>query len=332
MGDAGYDLARGHLGVVRQALSGLTDKLPRRAVVLPDGSLGDRCDYPCLAEVSSVSLACEAVRRAGGEAIYPRHTAQLMQLCLSTNDPSAWRALLADATTGDLDLEAARLQLGGDNAALLVRRLTESSSGMHMWTVIRFMQLIMPAMPVSVVSKLAQAFQQLFGDIVKALTKRVRDVSVDMRASAITELGKLMVWTDIPESDLAEMLEDCLARSPDEVLRLFLFAPIPAMLAHCPDLPEKLLLRAERASQATRYPTVAMLAMLPAPVLKPHEARVMELVKRALETGAAQGTMDAKLALVCSTLVKDVAPSRSLYAGLAHALSCATYHLCHPRA
>jgi hypothetical protein len=191
------------------------------------------------------------------------------------------------------------------------------------------MQLVLPSMPTSVSAKLAEAFRHNFGDIVKALTKRVRDVSVDMRASAITELGKLMVWTDIPDPELADMLVTCLAHAPDEVLRLFLFAPIAKLRSHCPDLEEKLLLRAERASQATRYPACAMLAVLPAAILRPHETRILELVKRAMETGAAQGTMDAKLTLVCAALVKDVAPSRSLHAGLAHALSCATYQLCH---
>lgn len=307
---------------IRLALSGLTGDLPRRAAVCDSGNIVDKVAHPHRREVPVVSLVCEILRRARNEPVYPRPTHTLLELCAATNEAGAWRALVDDAATGDMDAGVVSSFWHVGNVASLVQSLVVAGSGMHAWLVIRAIQHMLPLMDAPTTRELGTAFHRLFPDVVKSLSRRTLDISADMRAAAITSLGKLIVWCDIPPVDLCGMLRVTLANAPDDVMRLFHFAPMAGMLVHDAELVEAVLRRAERAAHSSRYSAVALLAIVPPDQLSPFAERLAVLVQRTLDTSAAQGNIDPRMALVCGVLAKVVAPPRSMHASLAHALCC----------
>ena len=100
---------------ITAALTGLSGSLPRRAVVLPDGSLGDRAVHTSLPEVPIMSLACEVLRKHRGVPVYSRDTAALVQQCLGHNEHGAWEAVLQDILSGDFDFDRAAAVIDGSD-------------------------------------------------------------------------------------------------------------------------------------------------------------------------------------------------------------------------
>lgn len=314
---------------IRGALSGLTGRLPRRAVALPDGGLGERRDHPELSELSCVSVACESIRKARNEPVFSRHTPHLLHQCFSDNDPEAWRALLDDVATADLDAtQTLEFLAGNDRAAQFATCAVTARSGMHMWLVVRAMEQFWPALGHSLRDRLSTAFQTNFSSLASAIANRTRDLTPDQRAGCITALGTVLAATTVPLPKLEAMLDHVL-RAPDiDLLRLFLFAPVRELAERAPALVARLVDKAQRSPQAARYPACALLAALTKDQLQPHADRVLALAKQAVDTGVAQGTIDAKLLLACGVLIKAVATPRSLEASLAHALCCTSHALC----
>lgn len=319
------------LSEIRDALTGLSGALPRRAVVAEDGSLVDKLTRPDRPESVQLSMVCEIMRREAQEPVFSRYTPVLLAQCLKSNDPCAWRAMLDDATTADLDMAcmatfwaaAMHAEDGEQNRMdALVGCLVASTSGMHTWLVVRAIQHIIPVLDAEATARLASAFQAQFTDVIKTVSRRAKDISVDMRAGIITALGKLIVWCNIPVADMCGMLGVAIRTGIDDVLRLFTFAPMSAMVDHEPSLVDRLVLRAERSSQASKFPACALLAVMTREQLEPFADRVLGVVQRTLDTAAAQGCMDSKLALVCGVLARTASPHLSLQASLAHALCC----------
>lgn len=308
---------------LRAALSGLTGVLPRRAVVTPSGEVGDRRDHPGATEAPQLSTACEILRRAAGDLVYSRHTPTLLRQCIEHNLAGAWQALLDDVATGDLDRAAAvQFWSAADAQERAVACLVAAATGLHQWLITRALQHVAALVGQPGARHMGLAFQRLFADLVRTLSRRARDVTADMRAGTISAVGRLLVWCGIPEDELLGMLDTALRSGHDDVLRLFVCAPVSALAARDPSLVPRLLARAERAQQTSRYPACALLAVLTPEQMRPHEDRVMRLVQRALDTAAAQGSVDAHLALACGVLAKAAAPVRSPIASLAHALCC----------
>ena len=234
---------------VRGALTGLSNVLPRRAVLLQTGALADKMASPGLPEVVAVSMACECLRRAAAEPVYSRHTPHLLQQCLDTNDPGAWRALLDDATTGDLDIVAfSAFWRGAGAMTRIVGCMANATNGMHLWLVVRSLQHVLCTTEASAEAavQLGHAFQSMAPVLITTLARRTKDLAADLRAGAISALGKLMTWSDIPLPGLASMLDLALKCGADDVLRLFLCAPLPSLVEHDPALVERLVQRAER--------------------------------------------------------------------------------------
>lgn len=308
---------------VRAALTGLTGRLPRRVVLLADGSLADRVHSPASPEVVPVSVVCEILRRAAHEPVYSRHTPSLLEQCLATNEAGAWQALLDDLFTDDAD-KAAMLVFWSDEGRLddLVRCLTEARTGDHAWMVICVMRGVVERVDRESTRALGRAFQSRFSDIVSCISASMRTISADNRAEAITTLGKLMLWCQLSTASLCDMLSAALQTNADGVLQLFLFAPMEELARHDPTLVERILRHAEKASQAQRYPPCALLAMLAVDQLTPFAPRVLEVVQKTLSVAAAQGSLDVYLGIVCGRLAKISSPPRSLTACLGHALTC----------
>jgi len=306
---------------ITAALTGLSGSLPRRVVLLPDGSLGDRAVHISLPEVPIMSLACEVLRTHRGMPVYSRDTAALVNQCLERNEHGAWEAFLHDMDSGDVDAERAAAILDASDKTL-AGCLVAATPGQHAWSVVKASRLLMSLASEVTMRRTAAAFHQLFGDIVVALARAGRDVSADERAACITAFGKLIVWCSVSVPTLSDMLITTLAQKPDDVLRLFLFAPVSAMCEFSPPLVDTLVKRLDHAPQASKYPSCALLALAPTKLLAPHAATLLKSVQRMLDTAAAQKSMDPKLALACAALAKSVTTPRSLESALAHSLMC----------
>jgi hypothetical protein len=312
---------------VRAALSvGTSGQIPRRAVVLADGALADRREHPDRPEVCQVSVACECLRVACSEAVYSRNTAELMAQCFSGNDPRAWEALLDDIATNDLSAESATRYLHTNRVTIVECLLSAATSG-HVVLIVRAAQHVLPLLAADELERTSAALCRRFDELVKKLVQVVQRgrIPVDFD-DGITALGKLMLACDVPPCQLAAMLEACLASGVDSLMRLFLFAPVPVVVAHAPALVDSMVARAEKAPQSSRYPILALLAMVPSHVLSAHADRLASLVQRVLDTALAQGGMDPKLALACGTISKHASTTpKSLHATLSHTLCCMAY-------
>lgn len=312
------------LARVQAALSGLTGELPRRAVVLEDGSVRDKTACPALPEVTAVSLACE-ILRAGSTPVYSRHTPTLLGQCLDGNDPGAWRALLDDTTTGDMDVAAAAA-FWSDAANLhgVVQCLVNASTGMHMWVIVCVVRHMLRTLGRAAEVDLGRIFHRMCPDIVRAILRRTADINADCRATIAQTLGGLMMWCDIPVPDLVAMVQTVVDTAHDDTMRLFLHAPLAALVEHTPSLAEKVLKRAERATLAQCYPSCTLLAAMTEEQLRPFRDRVMQLVTKTMKKAMLQKAIDRDLSCVCGVLTKK-ASSDPLQCLLAHALCCTIF-------
>ena len=316
-----------HMDSVRAALCvGTSGQVPRRAVVLADGSLADRRDHPDRPEARQVSVACERVRIAFSETVYSRNTAELMEQCFAKNDPKAREALLDDVATHDLSAECAIRYLHANGITIVECLLSATTSG-HVVVIIRAAQHVLPLLAAEDLARTSAALCRRFDELVKKLVQVVQRGRIPADFDdGITALGKLMLACDVPPCQLADMLHACLVSGVDTLMRLFLFAPVAAMVAHSPSLVDSIVARAEKAPQSSRYPLIALLAMVPAHVLSVHADRLAALIQRILDTALAQNGMDPKLALACGTIGKHASTSpRSLHATLSHTLCCMAY-------
>lgn len=322
----------GSYAAIRAALTGLSNHLPRRAVLCgdPNPRLAERVQHKDLPEVPVLSLACEHLRVACNEPVYSRHTGELVRQCLVSNEPEAWRCMLDDAATDDLDKVALDRYMASDSGIplRLVECIVGARTDVHLWLVVKAVGTMVPRMTPHMTQQLANAFVQLFGEVVAAVSHtKPGNFDSEMRAATIAALGKLMVWSDIPIDRLAAMLLGCIKFGRDDVLRLFILAPMSRMATHSPTIVTHLLERAEETSQGNRYPSCALLAALDPHLLQPHANRVAAVAHRSLDVAAAQGSLDSRLSLVCGTLFKAVSPPGSPLALLAHALCCTSIAL-----
>jgi len=235
-------------------------RVPRRAVLLQDGALGDKTQHVGAAEVDLLSRLCEVARRACGQPAFPRRTAELLELALTSNQPGAWEAAKDDMLTGDLDLDAAAaLVRCGSNAAALVACLVGARDGKHMM-----------AVAVVLANVLCRLSEESRVDVGRALACQLRAVmeafsvhgalmSRDVRDAVLGGFGKMVALAGVPDASVAELVLHALAQKRDELLRLFLYVPT-SFLAHRPQVLPELLDRAKTAPVASRYPSVALLA------------------------------------------------------------------------
>lgn len=302
------------------ALTGLTDALPRRAVLTSGGGIGDKRTHGGT-EIPALSVACELLRRHKREPVHPRDTVSLMRACLESNSRGAWEALLDDVKTHDFDTSEASSVLNSSEHTI-VMCIVGATPGQHCWSVIRASLHCFPLLSVATTRRTASAFIRLFGDVATAVGRWGRDVTADDRASCITVMGKLMVYSDVSVGTLVDLLEMSLATKTDDVLRLFIFTPIEQMVRLKPGIVDGLVRRFVRASQASKYPSCAMLALVPADAVKPHAEKLLKTIHSVLATASAQQNMDLKLALACSMVLRSISEPRSLQASMAHSLVC----------
>jgi hypothetical protein len=302
--------ARGALDAV-QAVLKVNGVLPRRAVLLPDGSLSDKTLHPGQREVELVSRLCEVVRESSGAPCHPRHTAQLMDQALTTNAPAAWSAIQDDLATNDFDANAAAAllqQQASPTCLPLVACLLDAKDGKHVTAVVVAVAAVLPALSQDACNQLGGVVACHLNAIADAFAKHGALMPRDARDAVLSGFGKIMGRVGVPAARATEAMLHALSIRKEELLRMFLHLPPAPLVEHVPDLARVLVSHALGTPAAARFPLLAMLARLApshvAPVIRP---QVAELVSTTLTSLVADAQLDSRTCLVAATLVGALA-------------------------
>lgn len=299
------------------AVLAVNGRIPRRAVVLPDGALGDRRAWPAVAESDLLSRLCEIARGARGVPVYPRRTADLLERALGDNSPGAWEAVRDDLETGDLDMDVAVTVLRQPcNAAALVACLAGAREQDHLVHVACLLSRVLDRVPAEAREEMGRALACQVRAVMDVLARHGGLMTRDVRDAVLDGFGKMLGKAALPGSRVAELLLHALDERRDELLRLFLHVP-PAYLDHRPQILPLLLDRAKSAPAASRYPLLAMLARIEGSfpgVLRGHEHALADIVCSSL----APDQLDCRECLAAAALVESVGDglSRALAAAL----------------
>jgi hypothetical protein len=287
---------------------------PRRAVVGEGGVLCDRVDSPGSTEVGSVSAVCEVVRRMAGLPVWSRDSAQLVQQCLDTNDPGAWRALYCDVTTEDVDWPRLRAQvLAGGGARVCVGCLLAPRDAAHLLHVTACLAAMM-ADDETTRREFSAALGCKLVEFVDVLMRHNSVMRRDVRDGVLTALGRMLAKADAPVADVAAALDRVLDRRHDDMVRLFTHLPVAECVALVPGLVPKLVARARVAAASSQYALLAALARASAGsprAVEPHQSQIADLVSATLATQLAGNQLDARTTMVCGMLAGSAGPATS---------------------
>lgn len=298
-------------------------RVPRRAVLLPDGALADRAAHPDVPELELVSRLCEIACLAAGQPVYPRHTATLLETALACNAPGAWEAVKDDLVTGDLDLDAAVAFLQqGSACTALVGCLVGARDGTHMLHVGVVLSRVLGRLSDESRAETGRALACQLRALMDAFVRFGAFMNRDTRDAVLGGFGAVLAAAGVPDSRAAELVLYALGQRRDELLRLFLHVP-PTFLPHRPQILAELLDRA--AAAPGQYPLVALLARLVAAhpdAVRGHERDLAAVVRGALPAAE----LDARTCLAAAALATAAGGcgDEATAAALARALqSCA---------
>lgn len=257
-------------------------RIPRRAVVLPDGSLGDRRTWPRVPESELLSRLCEVARAATGAPVYPRRTTDLLERALCDNSPGAWEAVFDDLESGDFDVDVATAVLRqSSNASALVACLAGARAQEHLVHVACLLSRVLEAVSGEVRDEMGRALACQVRSVMDVLVRHGALLTRDVRDAVLSGLGRMLGKAVLPGPRIAELLLHALDTGRDELLRLFLHVPLE-YLDHRPQILPLLLDRAKAAgTPAARYPLLAMLARIEGAfpgVLRGHENALADIV------------------------------------------------------
>lgn len=280
-------------------------RVPRRAVLLPDGALADRASHPDCPELELLSRLCEIVRTTTGQPVYPRHTAELLDMALSTNSPGAWEAAKDDLVTGDLDLDAAVAYIRcGSNPATLVACLVGARDSHHMVYVALLVSRVLDRLSEESRAEVGRALACQLRAVMDAFVTHGAFLSRDVRDAVLGGFGRMVAGAGVTDNRVAELVLYALSQKRDELLRLFLHVP-PTFVLHRPQILAELLDRARAAPAQSRYPLVALLARVLAgrpEVVAGYEHEISEVVCGVLDSAGGADDLDSRTCLAAAAL------------------------------
>lgn len=298
-------------------------RIPRRALVLPDGRLADKTACPGGQELDLLSRVCELARGAAGQPCYPRQTAALLELALAHNDPGAWQAVRDDLVTGDLDLEVCRAVLAqGSNASALVGCAVGARGSRHLLHVCCLLATVLgDHVREETRAEMGRALACQLRPLMDALLAHGVDMPLDTRDAAYDGLGRTLAAAALPDARVADAVLHALDLRREELLRLFLWVPA-SFVDHRPQVLPALLARLPAVPRATRFPALELLARVLEHEPKAAagaEAHVAGLLVACLEGD--DGRLDSRECLAVSRIVRALGPSVESHAGLARVLA-----------
>jgi hypothetical protein len=216
-------------------------RVPRRAVLLEDGSLADKTAHPEAKEVDVLSKVCELYRASSGQPSHPRHTASLLEMALLTNGSSTWDAIRDDLVTGDFDLRAAAAVIQhGRNAVALVSCLVDAKHERHFLNVACVVSQVLPHLGTDACQEVAQSIGAQLRGVVEALCKHGSVLARDACVSVVQAFGKMIGSIGVPDVRVGELVSWALQERQHAVLGLFAHCPT-SYIVHRPQILAQLL-------------------------------------------------------------------------------------------
>jgi hypothetical protein len=238
----------------------INNVIPRRAVVLADGRLGDRVQWPGHPELDLLSRLCEVARASAGQPHHPRQTAELLEAALRDNAPGAWQCVCDDLSTDDLDLDVAAVVLRQPtHAAALVGCLVGARDGKHLLHVACLLTKVVDRLSEEARAEVGRALACQLRAVMHVLLVHGACMTRGVLEAALSGFGRLLARTGLPDCQVAEAVLWALGRRADDLLRLFLHVP-PSFVDHRPHQVMPALLERAQATTPAKYPLVAMLA------------------------------------------------------------------------
>ena len=301
---------------------------PRRAVVV-DGVLMDKSERPEAPEIAVLSRACELARLARNVTCPPRHTADLIERALDTNSPECWSAAYDDIVTGDFDAKAANALMAQNptNPAALATCLATAPSASTVVHVMRVMHDLVPLMDEDVVRSLGRSIGCQLRQIVDTMALHGGLLKRDVRDAVLGHLGRTMRIAGVPNSAMAEILDDAIRTRKFEALRIFVHADPASCFALKPGLFADLVVKAKTASIQHRAATLSVIAAsvrsadLMTPDVRDH---VRELVRVSLTVGPPDDARSLLALAIMAGADDDASPE---FRGLARALEWTASHI-----
>lgn len=289
--------------------------IPRRAVLLADGSLADKTAHPQLGEVDVLSRVCEL---ATGSSV-PRHTAPLLDVALRTNEPSAWLAIRDDLLTGDFDPEAAAavVQQTEDGTMYVVSSMLNARDSAHMAAVVVALAALLPALTPEARDDLGRALACHVQHLMEAFTKHSALLTRDVRDAVLSGFGKILARTGMCGARATDMVLLALKMRREELLRLFLYLP---RLAPQDQLAGALVAHAKLLPTTKRYPVLAMLAKVACEGVASAADHADDIDGLVVDQLVAEGPIDSRTCLAIGTLVGCAHPGHALVGALGRGL------------
>jgi hypothetical protein len=290
------------------AVLAVNGEVPRRCVLPATGGIGNKTMYPELDEVDLLSRVAEICRESLRLSCYPRHTAELLDLALTTNSPGAWEAAKDDVLTGDLNPEGATACFRrGCNAAIAVGCLVGAQSFEHLANIGMVLSHVLKSLDEESRAEMGQALSCQLRGVMDTFTKFSQFTNRDVREKVLRGFGKLMKLAR-PPGDLVlnELARYVLGQKQESLLHFFLSLP-SISFANDPDLARLLLQRAQElpSDVLTRYPPMALLARVTIEYPQAVQSIRTQLCQMACELLRDSSVLDSRMCVMAALLVEE---------------------------
>lgn len=285
------------------ALLSVNGRVPRRAVLLADGSLGERVDHRDAPEVDRLSRLCEVYRVAAGLSCHSRHTSELIREALTSNSPATWDAVRDDVLTGDFDDEAAVATTQQEQGAtMLVMCMVHAKDAHHLMGIACAMSRIVPRLSHEAKREVGTCLSFNLKAALDALALHGATLSRDVLNGLLDAFGKILGETEPSDSRVAEMVVHALQTKRTDFLRMFSRVGT-GYLHHRPQILAMLI---DHARAAVDYPSLALLARIAVEhpdLMNGHEQLLADIANACLSVAE----MDVRTCTAAATLVRACA-------------------------
>jgi hypothetical protein len=184
---------------------------------------------PDAEEVETLSELCALVNGARAEKVYPRDSANLLNLCFTTNDSGAWKVLMDDMHVDAFEWDAPGVVelLDAHLDALLacLSSTVDSRHGIHIFTFLS-KGLSDGLFPATALGRLRDAMCIQIRPFLQTLSTMSGGMSSSMRENVISECGRILSKTNVSPQLLSHVFLEMLEQQRTDVYRIFMRAPL----------------------------------------------------------------------------------------------------------
>ena len=196
------------------ALIGGTN-IPRR-IAIRDGHIGSAKTRD--EEIHPLSRLGELVRASRGHVVYSRDHIELIDCCICTNDPEAWKAMCDDILCGCVPEGSFGTYFDArpDSAVGLIRSLVDASDIFHCISIVHVLVVTLRESSPKVLDSISKGMNAPNGlKIARLFATHSRTLPHALRVDALRAIGKLIPTIDVARGIVSELVERESARQWD---------------------------------------------------------------------------------------------------------------------